>query len=615
MTAAIPAAPPPIPDSSTPAASAAFSSPDSSASFKNMLQSGMSSNQPSNGSTVADGQQATTPSSNSAGAPVPNNGGNANSSEYSTAIHQYSSSGSSPSTPAAPTAPVGVPVPTKAAVPLPANLPTTAAMSILAAAIVPLHPAAAPVQASGPAGLPGIPQQAAALHVGTLPLPGASAQGAAVDSAAVTKNDSAGAAQVTTTTPLTVNSVVVSVPANKGATNPVVTGTSGTVPSELPLVGSQQQAVAAATDASPVTQTAMAPAPSAKSLKALQQMITGLPNSTEPTTPQNTNSGTTTALLNSVSRSLTLQAVPKQQVPTGASSTGSAAPVAPLTFSKPTPLALPIGIAPSATGTVPAQQVAAVVDSSTVHQNSVGTTDTVLSGGSLPTGIAGAAAVKPADQTSGSGSGTGGDSTQGQTPNQGRDTGSPLPQSATLGAVGQNNAGSSFSASGISTATGVSALQDQTAARIAVANQVASQIESQRLQNGNGRFVVNLHPAELGGVQVTVSQSRGVISARLVAETSQAQHALESGRHHLYQAFENRGIKVQSLQISLNSGGAGRQGASFQSQNQSNMARSAQSVRNSSISSQPLPEDHSAGIPISSIGSVEGSKAMLDYRA
>ncbi len=604
MPVAIPAAPPPMPDSSPPPATAASSPSDSSASFNSMLQNGMAANSPATTSTSSNGQQDPAPPSAASGAPAPNTGGSSNSSEYSAATHQYSNSGGSSNTPLSPPASNAHAGPSKPTV-VPPVAPTTAEMSILAAAIVPLQQVSTQVVHSVPS-----PGGSATPSGTSAPAAHTSATTtASVDSVAVAKNVSTGAVQVTTTTPLSVPTIKVDVPANNSvvsgmpASQNTVSTATGTAQSVQQPTGEQPIVVASVT-------------PSAKSLKALQSMVTSIQGGNTPTTTQVVpNSGSSAQMLmNHVSRALTLQQLPKQPVPSAASASGEGTVLPPITFSKGTPISVPVGIAPPMTAAADQQGSANAINGSD-HTEVAGTADLNVGTGGTPAGLVGVATAKPGSQTNGDGSGTTGGGGQGQTANQGRDPGGNLPQSTNVVALGQNGSTTTPGAVSATASANATTLQDQTAARIAVANQVANQIESQRLQNGNGRFVVNLHPAELGNVQVTVSQSKGVISARLVAETSQAQHALESGRQHLSQAFEHRGIKLQSLQISMNSGGAGRQGNPFQAQNQSNFVRTTQSGRNSSLANQPIPEEVSAGIPIRSIGSVVGSNAMLDYRA
>ncbi len=611
MTVAIPAVAPAMPDNSAPPDNNAPNALDSPGSFSSMLQNGMASNQAPASQSATNGAPSGTqsnqaPPTDTTGPPAPNSGTGPNHSEYGVAIHQYSNGSNSPSTPSPPALAAKQPA---ALTPV---APSTAAMSILAAAIVPLQPVAIPktpvVSATGGT----IGDGKASLATVGITTDVTSSRSAAVDIALAEGNGGAGAAQGTSIASGLVLPAPSNVPAKPGIPGPVLN-------SAAPAAGYVSDAVATAvsdvTTAQPAAQTSAAPSKNAQdsSPVVVGAELGQIPGTQVPFA----NPATAQTLLNDMSRTLALHNAPKPvangsfSVPAAEVGNGATSTIASITFSKPVAISLPVGIAPQSIASGAAQVTVVASGSATTPLNSASTVESSPSAGSVAGGFGNTAVVKGPGQTGSSDTNTG----AGQGQSQGRDSGAGTQQSPNFATVGSSPAVSAPGAGVASTASTAASLQDSTAARIAVANQVAQQIENQRLQGGTGRFVVNLHPAELGNVQVTVSQSRGVITARLVAETSQAQHALENGRQHLSQAFETRGIKVQSLQISLTSGGAGQHGAAFQTPHQSTLGNQQQTTRNSSTSGVPTPAEQSGLLPISSIGTVVGSNSMLDYRA
>jgi flagellar hook-length control protein FliK len=87
--------------------------------------------------------------------------------------------------------------------------------------------------------------------------------------------------------------------------------------------------------------------------------------------------------------------------------------------------------------------------------------------------------------------------------------------------------------------------------RYGIVEQVARQMETARLASGRGELTLQLQPAHLGSLRVTISSAPDGVSARIVADGRQAQHALESSRDHLQTALAGRGLKLNSLDISL----------------------------------------------------------------
>ena len=62
---------------------------------------------------------------------------------------------------------------------------------------------------------------------------------------------------------------------------------------------------------------------------------------------------------------------------------------------------------------------------------------------------------------------------------------------------------------------------------------------------------IQLHPASLGRVNVQINATGQDTTARLIVENQAAKEALESGMIRLQEAFEERGLKVQAVEVTV----------------------------------------------------------------
>ena len=62
-------------------------------------------------------------------------------------------------------------------------------------------------------------------------------------------------------------------------------------------------------------------------------------------------------------------------------------------------------------------------------------------------------------------------------------------------------------------------------------------------------MTLQLNPEQLGKVQIHVSTKNGVMQAQIIAETEAAKAAVESGLAALKEAFENRDLKVDAIEV------------------------------------------------------------------
>jgi flagellar hook-length control protein FliK len=137
-------------------------------------------------------------------------------------------------------------------------------------------------------------------------------------------------------------------------------------------------------------------------------------------------------------------------------------------------------------------------------------------------------------------------------------------------------------------------------------------MEAARFNSGHGELTLQLQPAHLGSLKITVSSAADGVSARIVADSRQAQHALEASKDHLQTAFTSRGMKLNSLDISLG-GDAGTNGRPAYS--------GSAGASDRQVLAQPAP---AAGQETSAIGDAPAEEASatqqsmlgrVDYRA
>ncbi|MBO4395891.1 MAG: flagellar hook-length control protein FliK [Eubacterium sp.] len=72
-----------------------------------------------------------------------------------------------------------------------------------------------------------------------------------------------------------------------------------------------------------------------------------------------------------------------------------------------------------------------------------------------------------------------------------------------------------------------------------------------RMMPESTNMELQLHPASLGRVNVQIAASGQETTARLIVETQAAKDALESGMIRLQEAFEERGLKVQAVEVTI----------------------------------------------------------------
>jgi flagellar hook-length control protein FliK len=68
-------------------------------------------------------------------------------------------------------------------------------------------------------------------------------------------------------------------------------------------------------------------------------------------------------------------------------------------------------------------------------------------------------------------------------------------------------------------------------------------------QNGGATARISLHPADLGGVRITMRVHDGTVAATLAAETPAAAQALAQTASDLRRSLESQGLQIASLDV------------------------------------------------------------------
>jgi flagellar hook-length control protein FliK len=74
-----------------------------------------------------------------------------------------------------------------------------------------------------------------------------------------------------------------------------------------------------------------------------------------------------------------------------------------------------------------------------------------------------------------------------------------------------------------------------------------------RMMPESTNMEIQLHPASLGRVNVQINATGQETTARLIVENQAAKEALEAGMIRLQEAFEERGVKVQAVEVTVGS--------------------------------------------------------------
>jgi len=133
-----------------------------------------------------------------------------------------------------------------------------------------------------------------------------------------------------------------------------------------------------------------------------------------------------------------------------------------------------------------------------------------------------------------------------------------------------------------------------------------------RLSGGRGEMTLSLTPEHLGALRLTITSDAHGVAARIVVQTAQAHHAVEGAKEQLRSALENRGLTLNSLDVTLNNSGADGSGAfARQQENAQTMAEFA----NRRTLNRPLETAPAAPPPPSIHAARRDAMGRLDYSA
>ncbi len=168
------------------------------------------------------------------------------------------------------------------------------------------------------------------------------------------------------------------------------------------------------------------------------------------------------------------------------------------------------------------------------------------------------------------------------------------------------------------TAQAATSASSSQAERAHVVEQVTRHLESMRLTNGGGEMRLRLNPHNLGSVQVTITTHQDGVIARIAVESAQVQQAMEHAKADLRASLETRGLRVQSVEVTVSPSLQGDNSAAFSGQRNWQPAQTHDSAqwqpggygRRPAPSAEALPAVASAAItPRASL-----SDARLDCR-
>jgi flagellar hook-length control protein FliK len=126
---------------------------------------------------------------------------------------------------------------------------------------------------------------------------------------------------------------------------------------------------------------------------------------------------------------------------------------------------------------------------------------------------------------------------------------------------------------------------------VRILDQVLDQMPLNRVGD-KSRIVIRLHPEELGEVKLDLVMEKDQLKAHLVTQTQQVQEILEKHLPRLQEALHSQGVKLDNIQVSVDSrGNQGRE--PFNHNRQS--AHFARSFGHQQAASEPAPAAASAG--------------------
>jgi len=162
------------------------------------------------------------------------------------------------------------------------------------------------------------------------------------------------------------------------------------------------------------------------------------------------------------------------------------------------------------------------------------------------------------------------------------------------GAAPSKNSGEAESRSAVRLPSG------QSVSETRIVDQVTSRIAIDK-NHETSRISIKMHPEELGHVSLDLSVEHGRAKVHLVAQNLQVQEVLEKNLPRLRDALEQQGLKLDHLQVSVDSHPPGGKGFSQQDQPPANHPRPW-----TRAPSQPVPDLEGEAIPLAEVSAPGG---------
>ena len=129
-----------------------------------------------------------------------------------------------------------------------------------------------------------------------------------------------------------------------------------------------------------------------------------------------------------------------------------------------------------------------------------------------------------------------------------------------------------------------------------IVTQIVEEIKT--LIKGNTTSMeLQLHPESLGRVQIQLVAREGAITAQISAQTEAARHAIESQLSTLKESFQNQGLKVEAVEVTLQPQGFNmQQQQNFEGQQQSSKAKRQIRLEDVDLQEDELTEEESIAV-------------------
>lgn len=129
-----------------------------------------------------------------------------------------------------------------------------------------------------------------------------------------------------------------------------------------------------------------------------------------------------------------------------------------------------------------------------------------------------------------------------------------------------------------------------------IVTQIVEEIKT--LVKGNTTSMeLQLHPESLGRVQIQLVAREGAITAQISAQTEAARHAIESQLSTLKESFQNQGLKVEAVEVTLQPQGFNmQQQQNFEGQQQSSKAKRQIRLEDVDLQEDELTEEESIAV-------------------